>query len=78
MSAQCLPIVSTMSSQCLPNFCPMPAQCMCNVCAMSHKSAQYPQVLPNIVRGKISEFFQYVLITIRNFSERKFFATNLV
>ena len=53
MSAQCLPIVSTMSSQCLPNFCPMPAQCICNVCAMSHKSAQYPQVLPNIFRGKM-------------------------
>jgi hypothetical protein len=47
----------------LANVCPMSAQCLANVpyvCPMSHMSSKCPQILPNVIRGQISDFFRYV------------------
>ena len=60
----------TRYAQHLPNVCqmsPISAQCpicllnVLNICPMSHISAQCSQFLPNVLRGQISDFFQYVL-----------------
>ena len=55
--------------QCLPNICPMSAQCPPNVCPMSHMSAQCPQILPNDVRGQISDFFLKLNVSYKPFYE---------
>jgi hypothetical protein len=58
-----------MSAQYLPNVCPMfspmSAQVLPNVCPMS---AQCPKIMPNVVRGQISDFFRYVSHCTRSYS----------